>query len=137
MFLNSIGACLTIGINNIYIDSFKSIPQNLSLSLSNDYSLLSLTNVSIDVIKQKSIQETNTNGVGSIIPFLAPPEYKKKILERKNKAKKFKADVMEAGLSKDQKALLMNAVQGYFKEWMTGTQDSKIITELVKWIDKE
>lgn len=90
------------------------------------------------MITQISLQEIQTNsGPGSIIPFLAPIEYKKKITERANKAKKVKESISKAGLNKEQKELVMNAVQGYFREWMSGTHDSKIITELVKWIDHD
>jgi len=99
---------------------------------------MSLNNISIDLIKQKSQQEIQqNNGVGSIIPFLAPIEYKKKIAERVNKLKQMKKNIDMSGLDKDQKELVMNAVQGYFREWMTSTNESKMITELVKWIDHD
>jgi hypothetical protein len=94
--------------------------------------------VSLDVIMQKSVQEIQVNsGAGSIIPFLAPIEYKKKITERATKAKKVKDGISKAGLNKEQKEMVMNAVQGYFREWMSGTHESKLITELVKWIDSD
>lgn len=126
-------------------DTFKPIPYNLANTLSNDYSFMSLSTISLDIIVQKSAQEfqSNPNSVsngiytGQIIPFLAPIEYRKKITERTTKAKRLKSSINMAGLTADQKEMVMNAVQGHFREWMSSTNESKTITELVKWIDND
>ena len=40
-------------------------------------------------------------------------------------------------MSETQKRMVLNAVQGYFKEWVKSREDWKNISDIVKWIDKE
>ena len=110
-------------------DQFIQISYPLSLDLH------TILNMDYENLMKKSIQGKQPEDV--YIPILAPQNYKDKILERIKMVSKLKEKIKGSGLAEEETRLLMDSVQGLFREWMSGNSESKMIMEIVKWIDND
>lgn len=108
-------------------DDFNPIPSPLSQNLQ------MILNMDKSTLLAKCFEAQNT----LVIPFLAPQEYKDKIVEKDNKMKAMRDKVTKAGLNKEQLVVLANAIQGHYREWMIGRTEYKEILDIVRWIDGE
>lgn len=108
-------------------EDFTPIPSPLSQNLQ------MILNMDKSALLAKCFEAQNT----LIIPFLAPQEYKDKIVEKDSKMKAIREKVVKSGLSKEQLVVLSNAIQGHYREWMMGRSEYKEILDIVRWIKNE
>jgi len=108
-------------------DEFIPIPPNLAV---NSHLIHSME-------KSALVSKCYENQSPLIIPFLAPQEYKDKLLEKDAKMKELRDRISKAGLSKEQLLVFANAIQGHYREWLMGRPEYKEIIDIVKWIENE
>ena len=134
----------------IFHESSNIIPNNtFQVESTKDYTVLVLPDEFIPIppdlaVNLHSIQMMDKSTLASkcfenqnplIIPFLAPQEYKDKLIEKDAKMRSLRDRIGKAGLNKEQMLVFANAVQGHYREWLMGRLEYKEIIDIVKWID--
>lgn len=104
-------------------EQFTPVPVNLALNLH------TLATMDKSTLASKCFEYTGT----LIVPFLAPQEYKDKIMEKENKMKEFREKMAKAGLTPDQMKVLKNGIQAHFLKWLTTRPEHKELMEVLKY----
>lgn len=100
---------------------------------------------SLEILNNPAYTKKSNIDSKILIPFLAPNDYREEIVKRESKVKQIKMVIEklmagspgEPPLTEDQRRMVLNAIQGYFKEWVKSREDWKNISDIVKWIDRE
>lgn len=106
-------------------EHFTPVPVNLALNLQ------TLSTMDKSTLASKCFEYTGT----LIVPFLAPQEYKDKIIEKDNKMKDFREKMAKAGLSPEQMKVLKNGIQAHFLKWLTARPEHKELLEVLKYVN--
>ncbi len=66
---------------------------------------------------------------------LCPPPFLETLSHQKRLFEKMQADIKKQNLSKEEERRLHKAIQGYFRDWLVSSENSKKIQDLVRLVD--